>query len=490
MAGRQRAKFTHGSTMRHVAVMTSTSAVGLMALFVVDAANLFYISLLGEAQLAAAIGFAGTVQFFTISVSIGLAIAATALVSRAIGAGDRMGARRLAASALVVLVGVLALFSGVVWLFRAEAVAALGARGDTAAIAARFLGFVLPSLPLLGVGMIGGGLLRSVGDARRAMYATLAGGAVGAALDPVLIFGLGLGVDGAAITSVIARAVIGGVALWTAVRRHDLVAPPRLAHALGDARALLAIAGPAVATQLSTPVGMAALTAAAAPYGDSAVAGWAVVGRLSALAFGGIFALSGAVGPIIGQNVGAGLTDRVRAVYRDALIFCGLYVAVAWALLAAARPWIVSGFGLRGAGVEVADAFLLAGAGFYVFTGALFVANAAFNNLGRPLWATALNWSRDAAVLPLLALSLPPLMGAAGVVAAQALAGLAAGAVAGALGWRAVGGLAERLVARGRLAALDGVAAAPLASGRAAALGVGQSADARDAGLAHGTERR
>ena len=43
--------------MRHVAVMTATGAVGLMSLFLVDVANLFYISLLGQAELAAAIGF-------------------------------------------------------------------------------------------------------------------------------------------------------------------------------------------------------------------------------------------------------------------------------------------------------------------------------------------------------------------------------------------------------------------------------------------------
>ena len=75
------ARFTTGSTMRHVAVMTATGAVGLMSLFLVDVANLFYISLLGQTELAAAIGFAGTVQFLMISTAIGLSIAVTALVS-------------------------------------------------------------------------------------------------------------------------------------------------------------------------------------------------------------------------------------------------------------------------------------------------------------------------------------------------------------------------------------------------------------------------
>jgi hypothetical protein len=54
------AKFVTGSTMRHVVVMTSTGSIGLMAIFLVDFLNLLYISLLGERELAAAIGYAGS----------------------------------------------------------------------------------------------------------------------------------------------------------------------------------------------------------------------------------------------------------------------------------------------------------------------------------------------------------------------------------------------------------------------------------------------
>ena len=52
--GAERGVFTHGSTMRHVITMSGTGAVGLVAIFIVDLANLFYISLLGQQELAAA----------------------------------------------------------------------------------------------------------------------------------------------------------------------------------------------------------------------------------------------------------------------------------------------------------------------------------------------------------------------------------------------------------------------------------------------------
>ncbi|GMG81110.1 MATE family efflux transporter [Paralimibaculum aggregatum] len=417
--------------MRHVAVMTLTGAVGLMALFLVDVANLFYVSLLGPEVLAAAIGFAGTVQFFMISVSIGLSIGAAALVSRAIGAGRRAEARRLAASAAVLNFAVLAAVTAAAWAFRDEILTLLGAGGETHAIASRFLAMVLPALPLLGLGMVSGGLLRAVGDARRAMWITLGGGLLAAALDPLFIFGFGLGIDGAAIVSVIARIVVAGLGLGFAIRRHDLIARPRLADILADAPRLGAISGPAMATQLSTPFGMAYLTTVVAAHGDEAVAGWAVVGRLTALSFGGIFALSGAVGPIFGQNLGAGRGDRLRMVLRDAFLFAAAYVACVWLVLVLLSGSVTAAFGLTGAGVRVFETFVHYGAGAYLFTALLFVANAAFNNLGRPHLSTLFNWSRDALAIPGLALLLGAAAAPEGAVLVQATAAIAVGIAAG-----------------------------------------------------------
>ena len=88
-------KFVNGNIFRHIIVMSSTNAIGLTALFLVDLADLYFISLLGETELAAAVGYAGTIAFFTTSISIGLSIAMTALVSKAIGEQNKDKARRL-----------------------------------------------------------------------------------------------------------------------------------------------------------------------------------------------------------------------------------------------------------------------------------------------------------------------------------------------------------------------------------------------------------
>ncbi|MEN9865628.1 MAG: hypothetical protein RL748_1218, partial [Pseudomonadota bacterium] len=148
------AKFVSGSTMRHVLVMSATGSVGLLAVFVVDVLNLFYISRLGQQELAAAVGYAGTILFFFTSIAIGLSIAATALTSRALGAGNRVCAQELAGASLLVMGLTLALLALLLSPFLEPVLHALGARGPTAWHARRFMLIVMPSIPLLGLGMV------------------------------------------------------------------------------------------------------------------------------------------------------------------------------------------------------------------------------------------------------------------------------------------------------------------------------------------------
>ena len=66
----EQAKFLDGSLMRHITVMSLTASVGLMAVFIVDFVDMVFISMLGKAELAAAIGYAGALLFFTSSFGI------------------------------------------------------------------------------------------------------------------------------------------------------------------------------------------------------------------------------------------------------------------------------------------------------------------------------------------------------------------------------------------------------------------------------------
>lgn len=437
------ARFVEGSTMRHVAVMAATGSIGLIAVFVVDLLNLFYISLLGEEELAAAIGYAGTLMFFTTAVGIGVMISGSAVVSRAVGAGQQEDGRRLATSAIIYMVLATALMSALAIVVLGPLLALLGASGRTLEIAHDFLLVVLPSTPLLGIGMAASGVLRAIGDARRSMWVTLGGGLVTAVLDPLLILALGMGVEGAAIVSVVSRCVMAAYGLYAVVRIHGLAARPSARAFIGDIRPLSAIAVPAILTNVATPVGNAYITFALAAHGDVAVAAWAVIGRVIPVAFGPLFALTGAIGPIIGQNVGAGRFERVRMALMDSLKLTLLYVGAMWAVLALARHPIAQSFGLSGEGVDLVAFFCLFAAGSFIFLGFLFVANAAFNNLGAPLLSTVFNWGRATlGTIPFVWLG-GRLAGAEGVLAGQALGAVAFGVLALVFAFRLVARLAS-----------------------------------------------
>ena len=448
MSDTSRAVFLSGSPLRHITVMALTSSLGLMAVFMVDFVDMIFIAMLGKAELAAAVGYAGAILFFTSSFGIGMAIAAGALVARALGQGDTETAQRRATNALIYGVVFGAVFAGIVWANLVPLAKLMGAKGDTLELAVHYLAIVVPSLPFLLVGMVGGAILRAHGDARRAMMATIWGAIINAVLDPILIFGFDLELTGAALASVAARVAMAVAALWPIVRHYGGFGRPSLASLRLDLTPILAIGVPAVLTQLATPIGQAYVTRSMAAFGEEAVAGMAIVARMTPVAFGVIFAMSGAIGPIIGQNAGAGQYARVRRTIIDGLLFTLVIVVVVSVLLFLLRGPLAWLFALEGQALSLV--FLFAGPLSLLFfsNGVIFVANAAFNNLGHPFYSTAVNWGRHTlGTIPFVILG-GMWWGAPGVLIGQALGGIVFAGVALLLAWRVINGGGPEVPAR------------------------------------------
>jgi putative MATE family efflux protein len=430
IASNPRPVFTAGSTMRHVVTMTAATSAGLMAIFAVDLLSLLWVSRLGDPRLTAAVGFASQVLFFPVSINIGLSIAIGALVSRALGAADKAAARRLAGSGLVHVALIAAAASCVAWLFRREILILFGARDLTLDVASTYLAITLPAMVLLGLGMAFASILRAAGDARRSMYVTLWGAIATAGLDPLFIFGFGLGVPGAAIAGVIARFITVAVGLNGAVRTHDLVARPSNKTSILDLKPMMAIAIPAVLTNLAPPVANAYTMRIFSHFGDAVVAALAIVDRVNPMAFGALFALSSSVGPIMGQNLGARLIARVRQILTDCLTFAAAYVIAVSVVLRVAAPLVTELFQAHGETARLVTFVCTYSGALWLFLGAIFVANAAFNNLGFPLLSTLFNWGRATlGTLPFVTIGASrfgPEGGYAGLIAGSALFGAAA----------------------------------------------------------------
>jgi Na+-driven multidrug efflux pump len=239
---------------------------------------------------------------------------------------------------------------------------------------------------------------------------------------------------------VAARITIAVTALLPILRHYGGFRRPRVAGMLRDLTPIAAIAFPAILTQLATPVGQAIITRAMAEFGEAAVAGMAIVGRLSPLAFGVVFALSGAVGPILGQNFGARDFDRVRRGLNAAMWFTGIVIVIVSAVLFALRAPIADLFNAQGVTRDLVYIFCGPLSLLFFFNGVLFVSNATFNNLGHPFYSTFLNWGRNTVAMVPLVFAGAGLFGAQGVLIGQSLAGV----VFGLLAWW----LARRVIAR------------------------------------------
>jgi Na+-driven multidrug efflux pump len=136
-----------------------------------------------------------------------------------------------------------------------------------------------------------------------------------------------------------------------------------------------------------------------------------------------VFALSGAISPIIGQNYGAKQLSRVKQVLRDSLLFNAAYVIFISIILFLFQNPIISLFNLQGEAAELMQLFCTWIAITFMFNGAQFVSNTAFNNLGKPLYATWFNVGKaTVGTLPFVIIG-GQYWGADGVLIGQAAGG-------------------------------------------------------------------
>ncbi|MEP2990403.1 MAG: MATE family efflux transporter [Parasphingorhabdus sp.] len=387
--------FLTGNPLRHITVMTLTSSVGLLTMFIVDFVDLLYIAQLGDSALTAAMGFAATILFFGTAFNIGLMIAVSALAARRIGQGDAEHARRYLTNILALAFAMVIPLAIIFFIFAPQILDLAGATGTTKEAATSYIRIFAPFMPFAVGGMVCSGFLRAHGAARAAMNVTLAMGITNAILDPIFIFGLGLGMNGAAIASSCAAIVSAIVAVIPILKSYGGFERFHIDWFKEDLRPVSAILIPAILTNLATPLGGFISYRFIAEYPDEVIAGFAVIGRVVPVAFCLLFSLSGAVGPIIGQNFGALNFDRIRLTIKQSMGFAMGYTLLIWPALWLFSEPISDLFNLEAQGRHLFSLFAVIVTPLFFFNGVLFISNAACNNLERPRWSTYLNWARN-----------------------------------------------------------------------------------------------
>ncbi|MDO4643919.1 MAG: MATE family efflux transporter [Cardiobacteriaceae bacterium] len=387
-------RFIEGSIWRHLTTMSLTNAVSLIMVFFADFINIFFIARLGVTELTASIGFASTVMFFPRTFSIALGITTSVLVSRHIGRNEPRRVRHYVVNTSICALLISSLIAVIMWFTRDTLVSWVGATGSTQHYASDFLAIVLPGTIFFALASCGGQIIRAHGEARLSMWLGIATAVISIILNPIFIFLFQMGLNGAAWATFISQLAMMLMHGYYVIYRFRLISRFRLSRWLADIPEIWRIATPTMLTNIASPISAAFAANQMAKFGDDAIAAFAITQRLLPLALAVIFALSGAVAPIIGQNAGAGQFTRVREAVHAALIFNWITVVLVAILLYALHSILPGWFSLHGQAAELLIYFCSGVALFFGFDGMVFCVNAGFNNLGKPVYSTLNNFGR------------------------------------------------------------------------------------------------
>ncbi len=400
-----------------------------------NVADTWFVAQLGEKELAA-MSFTFPVVMVLISLGIGLMAGTSSVLARAIGAEHTRRVKRLSTDALLAATGLAVLFTAVGLVTMEPLFTLLGADDEVRPLVCEYMtvwygGYVFVLVP-----MVGFGALRAVGDSKVQGNIFIMASIFNAALDPLLIFGIGgwdgLGLRGAAIATVCARAGTMVAAFWAMTRKHDLLARtlPSLSQLRSSTVRVFHVGLPAAGTNMVIPAVTAVIVALIAEYGSHAVAAFGAATRVEQLTLVPFYALSAVIGPFLGQNLGAGEHGRIRAARRICGLFCMGFGLVTALLLALVAEPVMALFAEDPRVLDIGRTYLWIvplGNGAY---GVVMMVNASFNGLGKPAPGVAISLIRMAVLYLPLAWIGALLVDVPGIFVGACIANLTAGALA------------------------------------------------------------
>lgn len=427
--------------------LTRPMIIGILAMMFFSLVDAWFVSLLGTTSLAA-VSFAQPVTMVVSNMAIGLGIALSALIARAVGADDAASLRRALTSGLALsfALGALLWLAGVVShdaIFKA-----MGADAELLPEIWAYMMYWWPGSVLLLALMMQNASLRAMGNTKLPSLMMLGASIMNAALDPLLIFGLGpipaMGIGGASLASGICWAIVLGVIMRQQIR-HGYVSFVELTmtQMLALWKRLLALGIPAMITNLLVPVAGAILLSMIAHSGEAAVAGFGVGMRFDSFLLCLVLALTATLPAFVAQNHAVGNDDRIWLVMNYSLrlvVIAQLSIcAVLWLM---AEP-LAQLFSDDANVVQVTVMYLHWLPLGYVGMGIVLCVNAALNSLQKTVISMVLNTVRLFAFYVLGAVIGLQLDGVRGLLIGAAAGNLLAGGI---VWW-----LMHRMQSRGEL---------------------------------------
>ena len=369
--------------------------IGIFAILLFTLVDTWFIALLGTDALAA-MSFIMPVTFVVSSFSMGMSMGMASVVGRLLGAQNHQQAKRFTTDGLLLSVVVVALLASLGYWLIDPLFTLLGAKPNILVLIRDYISIWYFAIPLLVIPMVGNAAIRASGDIKTPSIVMLVAGGMNAILDPIFIFVLNFGMQGAAIATAISWFITFVVAAYMLNNKLNLIDKqwPGLQMIAKNWLKLLQIGIPASLSQMLNPLSSSIIIAMLAGFGIHAVAAFGIGARLEALFLILAISFSVIVPTVFGQNYGAKLIQRaidsIRFSFHSALIVhLGLFI-----ILLPLAPFLAGLFSDDAEVIAIASTYLRIIPLSYGLQAVAMILSAMLNSLHRPFTSLLLNLIR------------------------------------------------------------------------------------------------
>lgn len=413
----------HGKIGKTLFILSAPAIAGMLVMAVYNIVDTFFVSLLRDTTAIAATGIVFPMFQLIGAVGLTFGIGAASVISRKLGEKDYEAAQEAGATALysALVVGIIFSIAGVV--FIRPVLLLFGATDSILQSATLYGRVIIGGAAFVVVNMTVNNLLRAEGASLYSSIGQISGAVLNIVLDPIFIFGLDMGITGAAVATVISQGFSTLVLLSFYLRRRGMLTPLNIAYfrlRWQTYRALMTLGVPTFVRQILGSISFGILNNAAGAYGDSAIAALSITLRLFMLLAMGLMGFAQGLQPLAGYSFGAQRFERLRHAVRLSFSVTAIVGAVTGLTALIFANSIMQFFAPQDAAVvSMGTTALRLMAVSLIPVGLVIMFGGVFQALGDGRSALLLAAGQQGLFLIPLVLVLPRLFGVAGVFAAQ-----------------------------------------------------------------------
>ncbi|PIE44168.1 MAG: MATE family efflux transporter [Gammaproteobacteria bacterium] len=373
--------------------MTWPMLFGVLALMSFQLADSAFIGQLGVVPLAT-VGFTLPVYQVIVGIQVGLGIATTAIISRAIGAKEDNYANQV--GGLIILAGALIIMTlcSFIWLFRQPILALLGAERTLLPWVDKYWAIWLISAWSGAMLYFGYSICRAHGNTLRPGTVMIITSLLNIALDPLFIFVFDWGISGAAWATLTCF-WLGGLLVYPKIWRNRWLSFDCTSINLKNTLVELSkVMGPAMLSQFMPSVSAILATSMVAAYGTSAVAAWGLGIRLEFFSIVIVLAMTMSIPPMLGKLFGAGDNRQIAQVLKLSMLFILAWQFVVYLIWLAASPLLIAILTREATVAEDLQHYIATVPFSYGALGICMLLVSACNAIGMPFWGLATSFTR------------------------------------------------------------------------------------------------